>query len=109
MRHNRPPLLGIFAVRVHGLDPEPLVGAASLGVRPTVNATGIHCLEVHVLDFERDVYGKHVRVEFLHKLRDEQRFPDLDTLRKQIALDVHNTRHYFRTRPAQGSSARKLA
>jgi riboflavin kinase / FMN adenylyltransferase len=95
MRHNRPPLYGIFAVRVHGLGPDPLIGAASLGVRPTVDARGLATLEVHVLDFDRDVYGRHLRIEFVHKLRDEQKYSDLEALRKQIALDVEDTRRFF--------------
>ena len=95
MRHNRPPLFGIFAVRVRGIGAQPLLGAASLGVRPTVDSRGVPTLEVHLLDFDREIYGAHVCVEFLHKLRDEQRYPDLETLRKQIALDVEHTRGYF--------------
>jgi len=107
MRHNRPPLFGIFAVRVHGVGPQPLPGAASLGLRPTVDARGVPTLEVHLLDFDREIYGAHVRVEFLHKLRDEQRFPDLESLRNQIALDVENTRLFFNaaTEPAAGVRA----
>jgi len=95
MRHNRPPLFGIFAVRVRGLGPHAVHGAASLGVRPTVDARGVPVLEVHLLDFDRDVYGEHVQVEFLHKLRDEEKYADLESLRKQIALDVAQTRRYF--------------
>jgi len=108
MRHNRPPLFGIYAVRVHGIGPEPLPGAASLGVRPTINARGAPTLEVHLLDFDRDIYGRHVRVEFMHKLRDEQKYPDLESLRKQIADDVRETRRYFQgdARTATGSAAR---
>jgi riboflavin kinase/FMN adenylyltransferase len=109
MRHNRPPLLGIFAVRVHGIGPDPLPGAASLGVRPTVDSRGVPVLEVHLLDFQREIYGRHVRVEFLHKLRDEQRYPDLDELRKQIAIDVENTRRFFRAPAHENSGARKVS
>ncbi len=95
MRHNRPPLQGIFAVRVHGIGSVPLAGAASLGVRPTIHAQGAPTLEVHILDFERDIYGRYVRVEFLRKLRDELKFSDVETLRNQIARDVQETRLYF--------------
>ena len=109
IRHNRPPLLGIFAVRVHGIEPEPLSGAASLGVRPTVESRGVPLLEVHLLDFQREIYGRHVRVEFLHKLRDEQRYPDLEELRKQIAIDVENTRSYFRSAASEHSSTREVS
>ena len=95
MRHNRPPLYGIFAVRVHGLGNASVPGAASLGVRPTVDTRGVPVLEVYLLDFDRDIYGRHVQVEFLHKLRDEQKFANLEALRRQIALDVAATRRYF--------------
>jgi riboflavin kinase/FMN adenylyltransferase len=107
MRHNRPALCGIFAVRVHGLG-EPVDGAASLGVRPTIDSLGIPVLEVHLLDFSRDIYGCHVRVEFLSKLRDELKYPDLDSLREQIALDVAHTRQYF-SNEASASCVRDAA
>jgi riboflavin kinase/FMN adenylyltransferase len=106
MRHNRPPLFGIFAVRVRGVEAQPLPGAASLGVRPTVDARGVPTLEVHLLDFDRDIYGAHACVEFLCKLRDEQRFPDLDTLRRQIALDVEHARRFFRAAIEPAADAR---
>jgi riboflavin kinase/FMN adenylyltransferase len=98
MRHNRPPLAGVFAVEVHGLGPQALPGAASLGVRPTVAREPRPTLEVHLLDFDRVIYGEHVRVEFLHKLRDEEKYADVDTLRRQIALDVANVRRFFADR-----------
>lgn len=104
MRHNYPPLQGIFAVQVYGIDAAPLPGAASLGVRPTIHAEGSPTLEVHLLDFDRDIYGRHVRVDFVHKLRDEERYPDLQTLRAQIALDVQHTRAYFARAAAAGGS-----
>ena len=95
MKHNRPALTGIFAVRVHGLGAQPLPGAASLGVRPTVTSVPKPCLEVHLLDFARDVYGMHVRVDFLHKFRNEEKYADVETLKRAIASDVMNTRAYF--------------
>ena len=99
MKHNRPPLTGIFAVEVSGLGDRPLPGAASLGVRPTVKQHGRPVLEVHLLDFNDLVYGRHVRVDFLHKLRDEEKYADLATLTRQIGIDVEQVRSYFsRTR-----------
>lgn len=99
-------LSGIFTVRVHGLGDTPLPGVASLGIRPTVTDAGRVLLEVHLLDFNADAYGKLVRVEFLEKLRDEEKFADLDTLRTAIAEDVRNARAYFAaTHLAQTSSA----
>jgi riboflavin kinase/FMN adenylyltransferase len=101
MKHNRPPLTGIFTVRLHGAAREPLPGVASLGVRPTVKQGGAPVLEVHVLDFSGDLYRRHVRVEFLHKFRDEEKYADLATLTKQIALDVENAKNYFHRRDAE--------
>jgi riboflavin kinase/FMN adenylyltransferase len=95
MKHNRPPLTGIFAVRLHGAGAERLPGVASLGVRPTVKQQGAPVLEVHALDFEGDLYRRHVRVEFLHKFRDEEKYADLATLTRRIALDVEDARSYF--------------
>jgi riboflavin kinase/FMN adenylyltransferase len=94
LRH-RPPLSGIFAVRVHGLPGGPQQGVASVGVRPTIATGGRPLLEVFVLEFDRTIYGRRITVEFLHKLRDEQRFPDLDTLARQIGADVRTARDYF--------------
>jgi len=88
-------LSGIFAVEVHGLDAQPLPGAASLGVRPTITNIPQPCLEVHLLDFARDIYGAHLQVDFLHKLRDEEKYADVETLKRAIGNDVANTRDYF--------------
>ncbi len=95
LKHNRPPLSGIFVVRVQGDDMPPMQGVASLGVRPTVRQDGKPVLEVHVFDFAREVYNKHMRLDFLHKLRDEEKYPDVETLTRQIALDVQNAKQWF--------------
>jgi riboflavin kinase / FMN adenylyltransferase len=94
LRH-KPALAGIFAVRVHGLGETPRPAVASLGVRPTVNTLAEPLLEVYVFDFDETLYGRRVRVEFLHKLRDEERYADLDALARQIDADVKNARAYF--------------
>jgi len=96
LKHNRPPLSGIFVVRVHGDGLPPMEGVASLGVRPTVRLDGKPVLEVHVFNFSREIYNKHMRLDFLHKLRDEEKYPDVDTLTRQIALDVENAKQWFR-------------
>jgi len=98
MKHNRPPLSGIFVVDVVGLGQQPRPGVASLGVRPTVVVGGTPVLEVHLLDFAREIYGEHLEVLFLHKLRDEARFADLETLKRHIARDVEDARKFFRRR-----------
>jgi riboflavin kinase/FMN adenylyltransferase len=91
---RKPPLSGIFAVRVHGLGAARL-GVASLGVRPTVAAQGRPMLEVFVFDFDESVYGRRVVVEFRHKLRDESRYSTLDALVHQIRADADAARAYF--------------
>lgn len=95
LKHNRPPLTGIFVVRVEVDGMDALRGACSLGFRPTVEAHGQAVLEVHLLDFAQQIYGKHLRVAFMHKLRDEEKYPDLASLTQQIALDVAHTKDWF--------------
>ncbi len=95
VKHNKPPLTGICVVQVHGLRQGPVRGVASLGVRPTINNKGKLSLEVNIFDFAGDIYGQHLRVDFLHKLRDEEKYPDLDTLTQAIARDVANARDFF--------------
>jgi riboflavin kinase/FMN adenylyltransferase len=92
---RKPPVSGVFAVRVHGLDHAPHSGVASVGVRPTVATRGEPLLEVFILDFDRVIYGQRVTVEFLQKLRDEERYRDLDTLARQIESDVAQARGFF--------------
>ena len=99
MRH-KPALSGIFAVRVHGLPGGVRTGVASLGVRPTVASAGKPLLEVFVFDFDAPIYGRRITIEFLHKLRDEARYPDLEALVRQIRTDVAQARDYFAQRSA---------
>ena len=90
MRHERPALSGVYAVKLDGLN-----AVANLGVRPTISGVPKLLLEVHVLDFNDDLYGKHVHVEFLHKIRIEMKFESLDVLKAQIAADVVVARDFF--------------
>jgi riboflavin kinase / FMN adenylyltransferase len=104
MRHERPALTGVYAVKLDGLN-----SVANLGVRPTIKQgiAGIPklLLEVHVLDFNGDLYGKHVHVEFMHKIREEMKFENLDALKAQIAADIIVARHYFNTVIARDNEA----
>jgi riboflavin kinase/FMN adenylyltransferase len=90
MRHERPALTGVYAVKLDGLN-----AVANLGVRPTIAGVPKLLLEVHVLDFNEDLYGKHVHVEFFHKIRDEMKFDGLDALKAQIAKDAEVAREFF--------------
>jgi riboflavin kinase / FMN adenylyltransferase len=91
MRHERPALTGVYAVELDGLN-----AVANLGVRPTIAGVSKLMLEVHVLDFNKNLYDKHVHVEFLHKIRDEAKFDGLDALKAQIALDIEFARNFFK-------------
>lgn len=93
--HKRLAISGIFAVRVHGLEGRPLPGVANLGQRPTVDNSGRLLLEIHLLNWHGNAYGTLVRVEFLKKLRNEEKFVDLETLSIAIARDVANTHAWF--------------
>jgi riboflavin kinase/FMN adenylyltransferase len=93
-RHNTP-LRGVYVVEVFGLPDEPVAGVANIGTRPTVGGTRT-LLEVHLLDFQRDIYGKYVHVNFLHKLRDEKRFGSLEELKEKMEQDIADARAYFR-------------
>lgn len=97
IKHDKPPLLGVFAVEVSGPGlTAPLKGVANLGFRPSLGKTRQALLEVHLFDFAGDLYGTHLNVRFRHQLRDEMKFPNLDALKAQIALDVDSAKDYFK-------------
>ena len=101
--HKRPAVSGIFVVQVHGLADAPIAGVASIGVRPTVEDGGRVLLETHLFDYAQQCYGKLIRVEFLKKLRDEEKFIDLPTLTAAIDKDAQQARAWFALR-AQNST-----
>jgi len=96
IKHDKPPLAGVFAVEVHGLANGPLRGVANIGVRPTLGKAARPLLEVHLFDFSADIYDAHLNVRFLHKIRNEVHFPDFAALKAQIAHDVETARAYFK-------------
>ena len=95
MRRRKPPMTGIFAVRVRGVESihphAARAGVASLGYRPTVDGTE-PLLEVHVFDFTGVLYGAELEVEFVAKIRDEEKFASLDALVQQMHLDAAEAR-----------------
>jgi riboflavin kinase/FMN adenylyltransferase len=98
--HPKPAAMGIFVVRVHGLAAAPVAGVASLGKRPTIDDSGRVLLEVHCLDWPAALgveggYGKLVRVELLHKLRDEARYDSLAALAAAIGQDARDARVFL--------------
>jgi len=94
LHRHASPVQGIFVVEVFGLDKEPLQGVASVGTRPTINETKA-LLEVFLFDFDQDIYGRHIQVSFLKKLRDEEKFDSLEALKDQIQDDVEQAQAYF--------------
>jgi riboflavin kinase/FMN adenylyltransferase len=95
---HRPALSGIFVVQVHGLAGHPLPAVASVGVRPTVDDSGRVLLEVHLFDYDAACYGKLVQVEFLEKVRDEEKYDDLAALTAAIENDAARARGWFARR-----------
>lgn len=99
LHRHASPIQGIYVVEVFGLDKfeqykQPVHGVASVGTRPTINKTKA-LLEVYLFDFNEDIYGQHIQVSFLKKLRDEEKFDSLEDLTKQIQLDVEQAQAYF--------------
>ena len=90
MKHLRPALTGVYAVKLGNRN-----GVANLGVRPTIAGTPKLLLEVHLLNFNEDIYGQHVQVTFLEKIRDEMKFENIDALIEQIKKDVAQATRYF--------------
>ena len=88
------PVDGVFAVKMYGIGEQPLAGVANVGNRPTVDGRR-SLLEVHLFDFDREIYGVHVHVSFLKKLRNEQRFESFAALQQQIMLDAAQARAFF--------------
>ena len=87
-----PPLSGIFATRVHGVGPQPWPSVSSFGTRPTVQGSSEPLLEAHLFDFDGDLYGRRIEVEFVARLRDELKFDDLPALVAQMHLDARQAR-----------------
>jgi len=90
-----PPIAGVFVVEVDGLAEGKTAGVASVGRRPTINPVAIPLLEVHLFDRDKDLYGEHLRVRFLKKLRDEEKYDGLPALQAAIARDARQAREFF--------------
>ena len=96
LRRRQSAVMGIYAVRVHGLPDGPIDGVASVGTRPTFDLAK-PLLEVHLFDFDRDIYGEYIHVDFIRHLRDEERFESVDDLVAQMKIDEENARSALST------------
>ncbi|MEH6582009.1 MAG: bifunctional riboflavin kinase/FAD synthetase [Halioglobus sp.] len=99
----RAPLKGVYAVSVSGPGMDRVPGVANVGTRPTVNDSIKANLEVHLLDWDQDIYGKTIEVTFYHKLRDEKKFASVDELRDNISIDKEQARAWFSQRGSDDS------
>ncbi len=97
--HLQLPPDGVYAVEVL-VEGKPHPGVANLGIRPTIDQTGIRLLEIHLFDFEDDLYDREVEVRLKHFLRPEQRFDSIDLLKSQIARDAEAAREFLANQPA---------
>ena len=90
---NKLPIAGVYIVNVD-VDGKKYGGIANMGTRPTVDGQN-PVLEVHILEFSGNLYGKKITVEFLKKVRDEKKFDGLDALKEQIFKDISSAKEYF--------------
>ncbi len=95
---RKPPLAGVFVVEAELEEThKTLRGVASVGRRPTVRQDAAPLLEVHLFDWQGELYGRHLRVRFLKKLRDEEKYDGLDALRSAIQRDAEQAKDYFKS------------
>ena len=99
LRRRRSPVDGIYAVRVHGVERDPVEGVASVGSRPTFDGT-VPLLEVHLFDFDRDIYGAFIDVDFIGFLRPQEKYEQIDDLVAQMHVDADNARSILAANPA---------
>ena len=95
-------------MRVHGVGDMPRPGVASVGIRPTLEDAGRVMLEAHLFDFAGGLYGQRLRVEFLHKLRDEEKYDDMTQLTAAISADARAARAWFGL-PQDAANAERFA
>jgi riboflavin kinase/FMN adenylyltransferase len=91
LRRRQSAVMGIFAVRVQGLSDQPLDAVASVGTRPTFAGTK-PLLEVHIFDFDEEIYGEYIHIDFVARIRDEEKFDDVGLLIEQMHRDSAQAR-----------------
>ncbi|MBL4826928.1 MAG: bifunctional riboflavin kinase/FAD synthetase [Spongiibacteraceae bacterium] len=96
LRRIRSALSGVYAVEVQ-IDKQVYIGVANVGTRPTVDDSLKAILEVHLLDFDDNIYGKNIEVIFRNKIREEKKFDSISELKQQIYKDIETGRQYFKS------------
>ena len=95
LHRKKSPLQGVFAVEMLGIEDKPVAGIANVGTRPTVDGSKT-LLEVHLFDYNADLYGRYVHVNFLHKIRNEMKFESFEQLQQQIKQDAQQAREWLK-------------
>ncbi|MCW8983400.1 MAG: bifunctional riboflavin kinase/FAD synthetase [Gammaproteobacteria bacterium] len=103
LHRKKTPVDGVYAVEMYGVEGEPVAGVANVGTRPTVGGTR-SLLEVHLFNFNREIYRAHVNVDFLLKIREERKFESFDALKQQILKDGEQAENFFKTRAAESAA-----
>lgn len=98
LKRKKSPVSGVFAVTVSGIDKTDLAGVANVGVRPTIDGSNKMVLEVHLFNFNREIYNRQLAVQFKHKIRAERQFQSIDELKAQIQDDITKAKQYFALR-----------
>lgn len=104
MFRKNTPVNGVFAVTMTGIDGREFEGVANVGTRPTVDGGSKVILEVHLFDFNKEIYGRYVEVHFKQKIRDEMRFQSLDELKAQIVKDAVEAKAVLGSRRAYSTN-----
>ena len=94
-----PPALGVYATRVWLSNGESHIAVTNVGKRPTVDSDQKINVEGFILDYNGDLYGQHIRMEFFHYIRPEQKFPSLEALSAEVMRNAQQTRDYFSENP----------
>ena len=93
--HVLAPAHGVYITRVYLPDGRSFAGVTNVGTRPTVSDSGAVSVETFLLDFDGDLYGQTIRLEFCRRLRGERKFDSLEILRQEIQHNIAQTRDYF--------------
>lgn len=96
------PAFGVYATKIYLDDGSEHIGVTNIGVRPTVDDSGTVTAETHILNFRGNLYGRQVRIEFFHRLREERKFASTDMLKTQLKKDCESALQYFQKKGEKG-------
>ncbi|MBU0455358.1 MAG: bifunctional riboflavin kinase/FAD synthetase [Gammaproteobacteria bacterium] len=103
LHRYKTPLLGVYAVLINGLQKMAIPGIANIGTRPTANGNTL-LLEVHLFDFDQQIYGKMIQITFIKKIREEKTFESFSALKNQVQNDIQQVKQFFSAIPAKAKN-----